>query len=168
MIWPTPSISFFAGFRSKIDKNKEMIFEKFQSRARPGTWWNRQLKFRCKSIIKECKNKVKTWNFKTFFIYTLRCWIFLLIVKNKKFAVTWSKSLTNEIFVKPSIFVLNTNNPRTQCINEQNFEILCLNFIFALFNNAFASKLQLSISPCSRSCPTLKLSKNHFLIFTDF
>ena len=66
-------------FRSKIGKNKEMILGKFESGARPGTWSNRQLKFRCKSIIKECKNKVKTDNFKIFFIYKLRYWIFLLI-----------------------------------------------------------------------------------------
>jgi hypothetical protein len=71
-----------------------MILGKFQSGARPGTWRNRQLKFRCKSIIKERENKVKTENFKIFFIYTLNCWIFLLIqaiilryfVKSKKFA----------------------------------------------------------------------------------
>jgi hypothetical protein len=56
-----------------------MILGKFQSGARPGTWSNRQLKFRCKSVIKECKNKVKTDNFKIFFIYKLRYWIFLLI-----------------------------------------------------------------------------------------
>jgi len=154
-----------------------MILGKFQSEARPGTWWNRQLKFRCKSIIKERKNKVKTENFKTFFIYIPRYWIFLLIQaiilrfflsKAKNLLVTWSRSLANEIFVMPSIFVFNANNPITWCINEKNFEILSLNFIFGLFNNAFASKFQLSISPCSRSGPTLKLSQNHFLIFIDF
>jgi hypothetical protein len=68
-------ISFFSGFRSKISKNKEMIWGKFQSRARPGTWSNRQLKFWCKIIIKECKNEIKTENFKTIFIYTLCSWI---------------------------------------------------------------------------------------------
>jgi hypothetical protein len=56
-----------------------MILGKFQSGARPGTWSNRQLKFRCKSVIKECKNKVKTDNFKIFFIYKLRYWKFLLV-----------------------------------------------------------------------------------------
>jgi hypothetical protein len=56
-----------------------MILGKFQSGARPGTWSNRQLKFRYKSVIKECKNKVKTDSFKIFFIYKLRYWIFLLI-----------------------------------------------------------------------------------------
>jgi hypothetical protein len=44
-----------------------------------------------------------------------------------------------------SIFVFNAKNPRTQRINEENFEIVSLNFIFALFNNAFALKFQLSI-----------------------
>jgi hypothetical protein len=58
-----------------------------------------------------------------------------------------SISLTNEIFVMPSILVFNANNPRTHRINEENFEILSLKFIFALFNNAFASKFQLSILP---------------------
>ncbi len=51
---------FLSRFCSKINKNKGMIFGKFQSGARPGTWGNRQLKYRCKSIIKECKNSVKT------------------------------------------------------------------------------------------------------------
>jgi hypothetical protein len=33
----TPTrISFFSGFRSKINKNKGMILEKFESGARPG------------------------------------------------------------------------------------------------------------------------------------
>ncbi len=41
--------------------------------------------------------------------------------------------------LKPVTF--NANNPRTYCINEQNFEIRSLNFIFARINNAFISKL---------------------------
>jgi hypothetical protein len=45
-----------------------MTLGKFESGARPGTWSNRQLKFRRKSIIKESKNKD---NFKILFIYTL-------------------------------------------------------------------------------------------------
>jgi hypothetical protein len=32
-----PLISFFSGFRSKINKNKGMILEKFESGARPKT-----------------------------------------------------------------------------------------------------------------------------------
>jgi hypothetical protein len=56
-----------------------MILGKFKSGARPGTWSNRLLKFRCKSIIKECKNEVKNENFKIFFIYILCRWIFLPI-----------------------------------------------------------------------------------------
>jgi hypothetical protein len=40
--------------------------------------------------------------------------------------------LTNEIFVMPSIFVFNANNPRIQCINEENFEILSLNYFCTL------------------------------------
>jgi hypothetical protein len=76
--------------------------------------------------------------------------------------------MIDQIFVMPSIFVFNANNPRTQRINEENFEIASLNFIFAPINNAFASKLQLSIWPYSRSGSTLKLSQNHFLIFIDF
>jgi hypothetical protein len=79
----TPAlISFFSGFRSKINKNNGMILGKFESGARPGTWSNRQLKFRCKSIIKECKNKVKTLNFKFFFIYTLCSSIICVKYKN--------------------------------------------------------------------------------------
>jgi hypothetical protein len=49
-----------------------MILGKFENGARSGTWSNRQLKFRCKSIIKECKNKVKTISkFSSFIHYVL-------------------------------------------------------------------------------------------------
>jgi hypothetical protein len=65
----------------------------------------------------------------------------------------------------PSILVFNANNPRTQRINEENFEILSLKFIFALFNNAFASKFQLSILPGLNQSETFP---NLFFIFTDF
>jgi hypothetical protein len=47
-----------------------VILGKFESGTRPGTWSNRQLKFGCKSIIKECKNKVDS-EFENF-LYTLR------------------------------------------------------------------------------------------------
>ncbi len=47
----------------------------------------------------------------------------IFLSKTKNLLVTWSKSLTNEIFVVPSIFVFNANNPRKKCINEKNFEI---------------------------------------------
>jgi hypothetical protein len=66
-------ISFFSEFRLKFGKNKGMILGKFQSGARPGTWSNRQLKLRCKSIIKVCKNKVKTISkFSSFIHYVIR------------------------------------------------------------------------------------------------
>ncbi len=37
----------------------------------------------------------------------------IFLPKTKNLLVTWSKSLINEIFVIPSIFVFNANNPRT-------------------------------------------------------
>ena len=58
-----------------------MILGKFESGARPGTWSNRLLKFRCKSIIKECKNEVKNDNLEIFFTYTLCRWI--IYIKNE-------------------------------------------------------------------------------------
>jgi hypothetical protein len=98
-----PLISFFSEFRSKINKNNRMVLRKFQSGARPGTWLNRQLKFRCKSVIKECKNKVKADNFKIFFNYTLCSWIICVKYKdwvhNKNFVGQWFRSRDKQIFV---------------------------------------------------------------------
>jgi hypothetical protein len=72
---------FLLKFCLKSNKNQGTILEKFESGARPGTWSNRLLKFRCKSIIKECKNEVKNDNFKIFFIYTLCVGLFILKTK---------------------------------------------------------------------------------------
>ncbi len=117
----TPAlISSFLGFRLKIGKNKEMILGKFESGARPGTWWSRQLKFRCKSIINSCKNKVKTSNFKIFFIYTLCSWIICVKYKNwgytKNFVGQWFRSCdTNFLFFDKKILKL-----WPQCVKISN------------------------------------------------
>jgi hypothetical protein len=100
-----------------------MILGKFESGARPGTWSNRQLNFQCKSIIKEYKNKVKTENFKVFFIYTLHCCIFLLtqaiilrfFLKNKKFACHVIEIIDRRNFCLYLQFLY-----LTQIIQEQN------------------------------------------------
>jgi hypothetical protein len=40
--------------QTQIRSSHDIVGDKFESGARPGTWSNRLLKFRCKSIIKEC------------------------------------------------------------------------------------------------------------------
>jgi hypothetical protein len=174
MIWPLPLISFFSGFCSKIGKNKEMILGKFESGARPGTWSNRQLKFRYKSIINSCKNKVKTVSKFSSFIHCV-LGLFVLNTKIKGITKIWLINdfdhVTRKFFVFykrilklwPQWVEISSN-----VVNKWRRFRNCLNFIFELFNNAFASKFKLSIWLRSRSGPILKLSQNHFLIFTDF
>jgi hypothetical protein len=85
-----------------------MILVKFQNGARPGTWWNWQSKFRYKSIINSCKNKVKTSNFKIFFTYTLCYWIFLLIeaIILRFFCQKWKICLSHDRNHWPTKFLL--------------------------------------------------------------
>jgi hypothetical protein len=92
-------ISFFSKFRSKVDKNKEMILGKFESGARPGTWSNLKigkLKFRCKCIIKEGKNKVKIDNFKISFIH---CVLGLFVLNTKISLLNDFDHVTSKFFV---------------------------------------------------------------------
>ncbi len=68
-----------------------MILEKFENGVRPGTWSNRQLKFRCKSIINSCKNKVKKISKFSFIHYVLE-----LFALNTKIECITKISLVNE------------------------------------------------------------------------
>jgi hypothetical protein len=122
-----------------------MILGKFQSGTRPGTWWNRQLKFRCKNIIKECKNKVKTDNFKVFFVYTLCSWIFC--VKYKNFVGQWFRSRNKQIFcfwqkilkLWPDWVEISNNVVyKWRKLYFSSFSLFfSLNFIFALLHQNF-------------------------------
>ncbi len=151
-----------------------MILGKFESGAKPQIWSNRQLKFRCKSIINSYKNKVKTISKFSSFIH-LCSWI--ICVKYKNWGIT-KISLVNDFdHVTNKFFVFDKKILKLwpQWVEISNNVVYkwkqfwnCLNFIFVLFNNAFASKFQLSIWPYLRFCTTLKLSQNHFFIFTDF
>ncbi len=115
-------ISFFWGFRSKIGKNKEMILGKFgmgqdlEHEDEHGQIdnWN----FNAKALL--IRAKIKLRQFQNY----LHLYAILLdtpthwghnfkIFCEKQKVCCYVIELIDQIFVMPSIFVLNTNNWRT-------------------------------------------------------
>ncbi len=81
-----------------------MILGKFESGARPGTWSNRQFKFRCKSIINLCKNKVKTISKISSFIHCV-LGLFVLNTKIKGITKIWLVNDFDQVTSKFFVFL---------------------------------------------------------------
>ncbi len=98
-----------------------MILGKFESGSRCGTWSNQQLKFRCKSIINSCKNKVKTISkFSSFIHYFL------------------------------GLFALNTKTEDITKISLVNdFDHVTANFLFLTKNLKIMDSMSRNIQQCS-------------------